>query len=109
MIDISSVKSKEKRKAGKFWLVVVDETTRMKWSFFLSTKFAQVPLLIGFIKTPTEQGKQVKFIWCDNAAENGHYKIVKLIGIEFEARATNSEIKTTVRSARSEYIHKTLH
>ncbi len=34
MIDISSVKSKEKKKVGKFWLLVVDEATNMKWSFF---------------------------------------------------------------------------
>ncbi len=74
MIDISSVKSKEMTKVGKFWLLVVDEATSMKWSFFLSTKLAQVPLLIRFIKGLKEQGKQVKFIRCNNAGKNASLK-----------------------------------
>ncbi len=73
MIDISSVKSKERR-VGKFWFLVVDEATSMEWSFFLSTKSAQVPLLIGFIKGLKEQGKQIKFICCDNAGKNESLK-----------------------------------
>ena len=51
MIDISSVKSEEEMKrVGKFWLLMVDEATDMKWSFFLRSKGAQVPLLVGFFK-----------------------------------------------------------
>ena len=34
MIDISSIKTKNKKKVSKFWLLVVDEATSMKWSFF---------------------------------------------------------------------------
>ena len=70
MIDISSVKTQNSKRSGKYWLLVVDEATSMKWSFFLKSKDAQVPLLTGFIKNLQEQGKNVKYIRCDNAGEN---------------------------------------
>ena len=70
MIDTSSVKNKANNRIGKFWLLVVDEATSMKWSFFLKNKDAQVPLLTGFIKTLQNQNKKVKYIRCDNAGEN---------------------------------------
>ena len=70
MIDISSVKTQNSNRIGKYWLLVVDEATSMKWSFFLKSKDAQVPLLTGFIKNLQEQGKNVKYIRCDNAGEN---------------------------------------
>ena len=50
MIDISSVKTKNNKKVGRFWLLVVDEATDMKWSFFLKKKSDQVKLLLGFEK-----------------------------------------------------------
>ena len=40
MIDISSIKTKKKKRIGKYWLLVVDEATDMKWSFFLTKKSA---------------------------------------------------------------------
>ena len=70
MIDISSVKTQNSKRIGKYWLLVVDEATSMKWSFFLKSKDAQVQLLTGFIKNLQEQGKPVKYIRCDNAGEN---------------------------------------
>ena len=70
MIDISSVKTKDSKRIGKYWLLLVDEATSMKWSFFLKSKDAQVPLLTGFIKTLQNQEKKVKYIRCDNAGEN---------------------------------------
>jgi hypothetical protein len=70
MIDISSVKTKDSKRIGKYWLLVVDEATSMKWSFFLKSKDSQVPLLTGFIKTLQSQNKKVKYIRCDNAGEN---------------------------------------
>jgi len=71
MIDISSVKSEEEMKrVGKFWLLVIYEATDMKWSFFLRSKGAQVPLLVIFLKELKEQNKTTKFIRCDNAVEN---------------------------------------
>ena len=70
MIDISSVKTKDSKRIGKYWLLVVDEATSMKCSFFLKSKDSQVPLLTGFIKTLQNQNKKVKYIRCDNAGEN---------------------------------------
>ena len=70
MIDISSVKAPNNKKVGRFWLLVVDEATDMKWSYFLRNKSQQVPLLHGFIKNLKEMNKPVKFIRCDNAGEN---------------------------------------
>ena len=70
MIDISSVKSKDQRKIGRFWLLVVDEATDMKWSYFLASKKQQVPILLGFIKNLKEIGQAVRFIRCDNGGEN---------------------------------------
>ena len=70
MIDISSVKSKDKQKIGRFWLLVVDEATDMKWSYFLASKKQQVSVLVGFIKKLKEIGQPVRFIRCDNAGEN---------------------------------------
>ena len=70
MIDISSIKDKNHSKIGRFWLLVVDKATDMKWSYFLTTKKQQVPLLLGFIKKLKEMGQPVRYIRCDNGGEN---------------------------------------
>ena len=93
MIDISSIKSTTKKRIGKYWLLVVDEATDMKWSFFLKKKSAQVAVLIGFIKGLMAQDKKVKYIRCDNAGENHALKNkMDLEGLnvkfEFTARMT---------------------
>jgi len=92
-IDISSVKTKDNLKSGRFWLLVVDEATDMKWSFFLTSKKQQVPTLQGFIKTLKELGHPVKYIRCDNAGENESLKNQltaegSSIRFEFTARMT---------------------
>ena len=99
MIDISSVKTTEQnRKGRKFWLLVVDEASNMKWSFFLRSKAAQVPVMMGFIKGLREQNKLVKFIRCDNAGENLSLK-KKIdedgfnIKFEFTARETPQQME----------------
>ena len=38
MIDISYAQQPDGSKTGKYWLLVVDEATSMKWSFFLTNK-----------------------------------------------------------------------
>ena len=97
MIDISSVKTKNNKKVGRFWLLVVDEATSMKWSFFLRSKKQQVDLLLGFIKNLKENNKKVKFIRCDNAGENVRLK-KKIddegmdITFEFTARNTPQQM-----------------
>ena len=51
MIDISSVKtSKYKKRVGKFWLLIVDQCTNMKWCYFLKHKDDQIRALMDFIK-----------------------------------------------------------
>jgi len=70
MIDISSIKNSNKQQVGRYWLLIVDEATDMKWSFFLKKKSNQVPVLMGFIKKLFNSGYDVKFIRCDNAGEN---------------------------------------
>ena len=93
MIDISSVKTKNNKKVGRFWLLVVDEATDMKWSFFLKKKSDQVKLLVGFIKNLKENGKKVKFIRCDNAGENKslqHAIDDEGLNIKFEYTARNT-------------------
>ena len=52
MINISLAKSGHRKKpTKKFWLMVVDQATNMKWSFFLKKKDQQVGVIIDFIKT----------------------------------------------------------
>ncbi|MFM8622588.1 MAG: hypothetical protein ACKOB3_04330, partial [Holophagaceae bacterium] len=92
-INISSVKTPEHGQKGRYWLLVVDEATNMKWSFFLATKKQQVPVLQGFIKTLKEMGNPVKYIRCDNAGENESLKKQldlegSNIRFEFTARMT---------------------
>jgi len=93
MIDISSVKSTGNSTSGRFWLLVVDEATSMKWSFFLKTKSQQVTVLQSFLKTLKEIDHPVKYIRCDNAGEN--YSLKKQLdhqgsGIRFEFTARNT-------------------
>ncbi len=108
MIDISSVKSKEKKKVGKYWLLVIDKATNMKWSFFLSTKSEQVPLLIGFIKTLNEQGKEVKFIRCDNAGENESLK-KKIETEDLNVKSEFTARKTPQQNGKVERAFATLY
>ena len=55
-MEISSVKH---RSIGgtKFWCLVVDDYTNMKWSFFLKTKNELKEKLIPFLKTIHEKDK----------------------------------------------------
>jgi len=93
-IDISSVKKENKKKVGKFWLLVVDEATGMKWSFFIKQKSDQVEILQAFIlELKAKHNRTVKFIRCDNAGEN--YSLQrelekKGLGITFEFTARNT-------------------
>lgn len=108
MIDTSSVKTKDDKQRGRFWLLVVDEATNMKWSFFLQTKNQQVPVLQNFIKTLKDMGHPVKFIRCDNAGENESLKKQmekegSSIRFEFTARQTPQQNGKVERSFASLY------
>ena len=89
-MDISSIKAKSLGRA-KFWLLVVDECTKMMWSFFLKQKSNAASVMIPFLKDlETKHGKKVRYIYCDNADEN---KVVDeeskndRLGIKFEYAA----------------------
>ncbi len=56
MMDISLVKINEKKSTKRFWLLVVDEATDMKWSYFIRSKKQQVPIMMGFIEKLQEMG-----------------------------------------------------
>ena len=69
-MDISSVKH---RSIGgtKFWCLIVDEYTNMKWSFFLKSKGELKDKIIPFLKIVHEKDKvTIQSIRCDNAGEN---------------------------------------
>jgi transposase InsO family protein len=92
-IDISSV-SKVSISNKRFWLLVLDENTSYKWSFFLKTKSDQVQVLIEHIMDlEAKEGVKVKYIRCDNAGENlSLEKECKRrgLGITFEYTAPNT-------------------
>ncbi len=49
LLDISSVKGKSYG-GSKFWILVIDEATDMKWSFFVKKKNKLAEKVIGLIK-----------------------------------------------------------
>ena len=75
MINISSVggRHQEKKKVNGncFWLLILDEVTSMKWSYFLPKKNHQVKTVINLVKAlRVQKPGSVKYIRCDNAGEN---------------------------------------
>ena len=74
----------------KFWCLVVNNYTNMKWSFFLKTKNELKDKIIPFLKTVHEKDKvTVQTIRCDNAGENNKVeelckKTTGLAHIKFE-------------------------
>jgi len=69
-IDISSIKT-ELINNKKFWVLVKDQATCMKWSFFVKQKSDQVQPIIDLIREINSMKNQcVKYIRCDNTGEN---------------------------------------
>ena len=69
-LDISSMR-KPSMRGRQHWVMLVDEATRYKKSFFLKKKNEQVEPIIDWIKASKGRHKiQVKIIRCDNAGEN---------------------------------------
>ena len=68
-IEISSVRHPSYGGA-KFWLLIIDDATRMCWSTFLKQKSDTCERVIRFIKNLRAQNYPVKYIRCDNAGEN---------------------------------------
>jgi transposase InsO family protein len=94
MIDISYAQQPNGSKTGKYWLLVVDEATSMKWSFFLTNKNVQAEILLDFIKDiQAKHKKNVKYIRCDNAGENSSRETLlhkEGLGITFEYSARST-------------------
>ena len=55
---------------AKFWLLIIDDATRMCWSTFLKQKSDKCERVIRFIKNLRAQSYPVNYIQCDNAGEN---------------------------------------
>ena len=69
-LDISSMR-KPSMGGRQHWVMLVDEATKYKKSFFLKKKNEQVEPIIDWIKAlKTRHEIQVKIIRCDNAGEN---------------------------------------
>jgi hypothetical protein len=68
-LDISSV-NKPSYGGSKYWLLIVDEASRFKWSYFLKSKDELKIKMIELIEWMTSQDKKIKFLRCDNAGEN---------------------------------------
>ena len=69
-LDISSMR-KPRMGGRQYWVMLVDEATKYKKSFFLKKKNEQVEPIIDWIKALKARHKiQVKIIKCDNAGEN---------------------------------------
>ena len=69
-LDISSMR-KPSMGGRQHWVLLVDEATKYKKSFFLKKKNEQVEPIIDWIKALKARHKiQVKIIRCDNAREN---------------------------------------
>jgi len=89
-IDISSIKAMSAG-GSKFWLLVVDEATDMKWSFFLKAKSDLKDKLIPFVKElKAKDNKIVRYIRLDNAGENTSFEEQckkEGLGITFEYSA----------------------
>ena len=69
-LDMSSMR-KPSMGGRQHWVILVDEATKYKKSFFLKKKNEQVEPIIDWIKALKARHKiQVKIIRCDNAGEN---------------------------------------
>ncbi len=78
-IDTSSL-PQESLGGSKYWIMIVDDATRYKWSFFRNSKDCIAEMLDNFLMRITNQGHLTKFLRCDNAGENivlhcGYYPI----------------------------------
>ena len=68
--DVSSIKTKSFGGA-KYWLLVVDDHTRVCFSYFLPAKNKVAATMVGLIKhLKKAYGYNVKHLRCDNAGEN---------------------------------------
>ena len=55
---------------SKYWMLVVDQLSKYKWSVFLKKKSELAKALVEIIKEIKYSGKRVEFKRCDNSGYN---------------------------------------
>lgn len=71
--DISSVNT-HSQGGNKFWLLIIDEFTKMKWSFFMPKKSMLHQNMFDFLKKLSLDGIKVSYLRCDNSGENNAFE-----------------------------------
>ena len=91
-IDTSSMKTPNARK--KYWVLVKDQATCMKWSYFVKNKDNQVQHIINLIKEINQMNnRKVQFIQCNNSGENKTLEAKRKkegLGIKFKYTTSNT-------------------
>ena len=91
-VDTSSVRDKS-RGGSKFWLMIADDATSKKWSFFLKKKDEQYDVLLNFLNNLKKTNVHTKSIGMilrmDNAGENIKFqKILRNNDLDIEVEFT---------------------
>ena len=55
---------------SNFWILVVDQATKYKWSRFVKFKDEMATTINNIIKMIEKKGNKVRYVRCDNAGEN---------------------------------------
>jgi len=76
---------------SKYWLLVIDQFTKFKWSRFIKKKSDLAINLVEIIKLIRFDNYQVKYIRCDNAGEN---QVIKKTMIDNEMFGMKLEYTT---------------
>ena len=85
-IDIASINTPSLG-GTKFWVLITDKNTKMKWIFFLKQKNEIPAQVMMFMKKLFGTGFKVKFVCMDNAGENEILQTMiknKYLGIKIE-------------------------
>ena len=78
----------------RYWVLIVDEATCFKWSYFLKYKNEMAETVVSHLLKMKNNRKVVKFLRCDNAGENTKIEeeIIheKVEGVKMEFTAPNT-------------------
>lgn len=89
-IDISSVNHASSG-GKKYWVMVVDDHSRFKWSRFIRQKSDLSSEITPLVQELKSKGFEIKFVRMDNAGENKTLgKQLKRMGIEIEYTAPDT-------------------
>ena len=99
-LDISSVNHRSLG-GNKFWLLIVNDFTRMKWSFFLKAKYDLSSTVLHFLAKLQGHNYTPHIIRLDNAGENLAFQKTaesKGLGLVFKFTAPNNPQQNRVVS-----------